>query len=145
MMAVAEKEAVAPAHELGVEADVDDGAEGGVDGAVELREMFVRRYSVCTRPWIAFHPDAYELTLNVALSADDAHVGGKLLGIADGRVQVFERREGEATLHSSKLLHGVSRMTSGTRYSLILFFDRRDRTCTGRRNRWSQPEVAYNM
>ena len=32
----------------------------------ELREMFVRRYSVGTRPWIPFHPDAYELTVNVA-------------------------------------------------------------------------------
>ena len=32
--------------------------------------------------------------------------------------------EGGATVHSSQLLHAVSRMTSGVRYSLILFFDR---------------------
>ena len=106
-----------------------------VDAAVELREMFVRRYSMETRPWILFHPDAYELTVNVALSSDDAHGGGHLLGVYDGGVRALLRCEGTATVHSSKLLHAVSRMTHGTRYSLICFFDRRVRA--GRRDRWT--------
>ena len=40
-----------------------------------------------------------------------------------GHVQRIARAEGEATLHASTLLHGVSRMAGdGVRYSLILFF-----------------------
>ena len=116
--------------------DDERGAAAASAGAAELREMFVRRYSVDTRPWIPFHPDAYELTVNIALSADDAHGGGTLLGVYDGRVQALTRGEGGATCHSSSLLHAVSRMTTGTRYSLICFFDRRERA--GRQNRWTR-------
>ena len=32
------------------------------------------------------------------------------------------RKEGDATVHQSSLLHAVAAMTSGTRYSLIAFF-----------------------
>ena len=121
-----------PSEAVGGGADETD-CEAGA--ASELREMFVRRYSVDTRPWNPFHTDAYELTVNIALSADDAHGGGVLLGVNGGQVQPIVRGEGGATVHSSKLLHAVSRMTKGTRYSLILFFDRRERA--GQRNRWN--------
>ena len=53
-------EAEEPQHDAAGEAAWEAGGE------CELREMFVRRYSVGTRPWIPFHPDAYELTVNVA-------------------------------------------------------------------------------
>ena len=133
------------AHDHGEHGDVhaaDTGGDGGggEGGVSELRELFVRRYSLETRPWIAFHPDAYELTLNVALSADADHSGGRLLAVCDGHVQSITRAEGEATVHSSKLLHAVSRMSGGTRYSLIAFFDRRERA--GRHDRWTQPSAG---
>ena len=134
---VGSREAALEADERLSEA-VGDGADETdceADAASELREMFVRRYSVDTRPWNPFHTDAYELTANIALSPDDAHGGGVLLGVYDGQVQPILRGEGGATVHSSKLLHAVSRMTTGTRYSLILFFDRRERV--GPRNRWN--------
>ena len=59
--------------------------------------------------------------INVALSDDDDFVGGRLLGVFDGAVQAVGRSEGDATVHTSSLLHGVSRMRSGVRYSLICF------------------------
>ena len=34
----------------------------------------------------------------------------------------MQRDEGEATVHPSTVLHAVTCMTSGTRYSLIVFF-----------------------
>ena len=80
---------------------------GGGDGddeaadAAELHEMFVRRYSIDTRPWNPFHSDAYELTVNVALSDDDAHEGGRLLGVFGGAVQALQRAEGDATVRRS--------------------------------------------
>ena len=87
-------------------------------------EIFVRRYAAGTRPWFPFHQDRAELTINVALSDDAEHGGGRLLCVYDGRVHRLMRHEGTATVHRSTLLHGVSRMTSGVRYSLILFFGR---------------------
>ena len=59
---------------------------------------------------------------DVALTAD-AHIdGGRLLGVYDGGVHVVPRAEGDATVHSSSLLHGVTRMHSGVRYSMIMFY-----------------------
>ena len=70
----------------------------------------------------SFHQDVATITVNVALTADAAVEGGRLLGVCDGRVRVLPRAEGDATVHSSALLHGVTRIEAGTRYSLILFF-----------------------
>ena len=89
----------------------------------QLREAFIRRYSADTRPFNPFHQDSSRITVNVALSDDAAHVGGRLLGVYGGKVHTIERTEGTATVHSSELLHAVTSMTSGARYSLILFFD----------------------
>ena len=124
---------VAEVEEAGAAHAAVEAAEAA--GAGELREMFVRRYSVDTRPWNPFHTDAYEVTVNVALSADSGHGGGALLGVYDGQVRAIPRAEGDATVHSSKLLHGVTAMSHGTRYSLIVFFDRRGKPA----GRWARP------
>lgn len=84
--------------------------------------VFIRRYSRDTRPWIGFHTDLSTVTVNVALSADASHEGGHLHAIIDGKHQLIERGEGEATVHSDDVMHGVSAMRSGVRYALILFF-----------------------
>ena len=87
----------------------------------------MRRYSAETRPFNPFHQDRFRVTVNVALSADEDHGGGTLLGVYGGQVYRIRRGEGEATVHSSALVHGVTAMTSGVRYSLILFFSTRPR------------------
>ena len=93
---------------------------------VQLAGSFARRYCADTngqeQPLTSLHFDSAALTVNVALSADNAVDGGRLLGVYDGRVHNIERAEGDATVHSSALLHGVTRMRKGVRYSLILFF-----------------------
>jgi hypothetical protein len=88
--------------------------------------MFVRRYSGSTRPWIAFHADNAAVTINVALTADAAHRGGRLVAIVNERLATMLREEGEATVHDSRLLHAVTRTTGGVRYSLIMFFGKRE-------------------
>ena len=85
-------------------------------------DIFVRRYTRETRPWIAFHHDVSNVTINVALSDDAAHEGGRLHAIVDGRHTTISRREGEATCHGDDVMHAVSAMRSGTRHSLIMFF-----------------------
>ena len=42
--------------------------------------------------------------------------------VLDDRVRLLSRAEGEATVHPSTVLHAVSGVTSGVRYSLLLFF-----------------------
>jgi len=44
----------------------------------EPHEIFVRRYSAATRPWVGFHFDRSSLTMNVALSDDQGLEGGAL-------------------------------------------------------------------
>ena len=90
--------------------------------ALGIWQMFARRYTKHERPWFGFHRDKGPLTVNVACSSDAYHEGGKLLGLLNGRVEVIHREEGEAIVHPSTLLHGVSRMEGGVRYSLIIFY-----------------------
>jgi len=85
-------------------------------------DIFVRKYSASTRPWLKFHYDRATLTMNVALSDDGAHTGGDLLAIANGQIRRYTRAEGTAIVHSSSLMHAVTRMRAGSRYSLIIFF-----------------------
>ena len=68
--------------------------------------------------------DSAALTANVALADDDGHEGGRLLALVGGEgLFAIERSEGEATVHPSDLLHGVTRMRGGAaRYSLIVFY-----------------------
>ena len=101
------------------------GTMAAKDVQVMPHEIFVRRYSGGTRPWNPFHNDRAALTVNVALSDDRAHGGGKLLAILDGEVRTIVRAEGEATVHDSRLLHAVTRVSHGVRYSLIIFFGKK--------------------
>jgi len=85
-------------------------------------QIFVRRYSRDSRPWIGFHCDACEATVNVALASDEAHEGGRLMVALNDGVTELTRAMGEATVHPSSILHAVSAMKAGVRYSLLLFF-----------------------
>ena len=84
--------------------------------------LFVRRYCRETRPMINFHRDTCAVTVNVALAADEAHTGGRLLAILDDGLHEIRREEGEATVHPSDVLHAVTAVREGVRYSLLLFF-----------------------
>lgn len=41
--------------------------------------------------------------------------------LGGGRVCAIQREEGEATVHSSELMHAVARVGGAVRYSLIIF------------------------
>ena len=110
------------------QAEVEEAAgEDGEDEEDEedkepVVEISVRRYTPEVRPWIPFHADRAYATVNVALSDDVEHTGGHLLAVFDGAVQAIKRHEGEVTVHGPPLLHAVSRVALGARYSLIMFF-----------------------
>jgi len=96
------------------------GGGRGFEGDVEV---IVRRYVPGARPWVPFHYDRAACTVNVALSDDEAHGGGVLLAYTAARgAWAVGRREGDGTAHGPCLLHAVTRVTAGARYSLVLFF-----------------------
>jgi len=84
--------------------------------------IFVRRYSQSTRPWMAFHTDGNAYTANVALSSSSDHTGGALLCLVGGSVCTCDRELGSATVHRGDVCHAITPVTSGTRYSLLIFF-----------------------
>ena len=99
--------------------DVQTGGSGQRE--LPIVEAFVRRYTAGSRPWHPFHQDRAFVTVNVALSDDSEHEGGRLVGLFGDGAVVFERSAGSATVHLSRIVHGVTRMQSGVRYSLIVF------------------------
>ena len=83
---------------------------------------FIRKYTAATRPFIGFHVDDCDATVNVCLSRPQDHQGGQLLAMANGKVLSLDPRNiGDATLHPWYCCHGVSAVTAGERWSLILF------------------------
>ena len=84
-----------------------------------LTEAFVRKYTSETRASHPFHQDRAAVTVNIALSDDTEHAGGRLVGLFEEGVRIFERSAGMATVHLSRIVHGVSQVTQGSRYSLI--------------------------
>ena len=99
------------------------GAPAGLNwNAFAEVSIMVRVYSPETRPYIAFHSDTCDYTINIALSDDGEFQGGELLALTEGRLQQVPRSIGAAAVHSSHLVHGVSRIREGIRYSLIIFF-----------------------
>ena len=94
-------------------------AAGGGGGRLAI---FLRKYSADTRPYITFHSDTSAFTANIALSDDDDVTGGRLLALHEGRLEHVRRAVGTALIHAGDLVHGVSRIERGIRYSLILFF-----------------------
>jgi hypothetical protein len=60
------------------------------------------------------------VTVNVALSADTSHKGGHLHAILEGKHQIVEREEGEATVHTDDVMHGVSAMRGGERCAFLI-------------------------
>jgi uncharacterized protein (TIGR02466 family) len=88
----------------------------------ERIDIFIRMYSPQTRPYIAFHSDTCSYTVNIALNDDSSFDGGRLLALNGAALKAPPHSRGTAILHAGNLVHGVSKVESGTRYSLILFF-----------------------
>jgi len=90
----------------------------------ERIDIFLRIYSPETRPYISFHSDTCSYTVNVALNDEGSFEGGELLALNGSGLKAPSREVGTALLHAGNLVHGVTRIERGTRYSLILFFHR---------------------
>jgi len=122
VLALQRQEAYAHADAVGKVVPVETAAATEAAHGGFHVDLFLRRYTLEGRPWIAFHQDVSGVTLNVALSDDGAVTGGRLHAILGGRHRILTREEGEVTGHSDDLMHAVSAIRAGVRYSLIALF-----------------------
>ena len=67
------------------------------------------------------HGDYYTETIQLALNDDRDYVGGRLCYFTpQNGLHVLRRAAGDLTKHGADVLHAVTRLTSGTRYSLFV-------------------------
>lgn len=103
--------------------------QGGIDRTPDWAagaSLFVRAFSPETRRHIAFHTDVSSWTTNVPLDAPDDASGGRLLMLYGGALHDERRVQGEALSHRNDVVHGVSRVVRGERWSLIALFPATD-------------------
>lgn len=83
--------------------------------------LFLRLYSEETRPLIPFHHDICAYTCVIALNDQSDFSGGYFVMLNGDNLERAAWKQGEALLHSGNLVHGVSKMNAGKRYSLVMF------------------------
>ena len=83
---------------------------------------FIRKYDISGRPFIGFHVDDCDATVNISLSDPLEFDGGKLLLIGQEMVLSPIRTLGDALIHPWYTCHAVTAVTKGERWTLIMFF-----------------------
>ena len=76
---------------------------------------------------IPFHLDALEeggQTVQICLNDQNEYVGGRLVFLTKDGISIPERKKGDMTRHTCFVLHGVTRLHSGIRYSLFVVGER---------------------
>ena len=82
-------------------------------------EILIRRCCAYGK-FINFHTDVSLKTLQLALNDETEYEGGRLMYLIDGKVNVPPRTAGSITIHHNDIVHGVTKLHSGTRYGLFL-------------------------
>ena len=69
---------------------------------------------------VAFHTDFSRRTMQVPLNDEGDYDGGRLVFVTDQGLEMPSRPAGSATIHTSGVVHGVTALRRGVRYSLYL-------------------------
>merc|ERR1712048_1187917 len=86
--------------------------------AVDTDEFILRR-TEASKQCIPFHKDVPRQVLQVPLNSPDEYLGGRIVYVTNKGFESPARVAGSATIHDDSMIHGVTRMESGTRYSLF--------------------------
>ena len=91
-------------------------AFGGPYNLVKLRRVEERDDS-----FVAFHTDSHSRrTMQVALNGDAEYRGGRLVFATGAGFVIPDRPAGTATIHTDRIVHGVTALTGGVRCGLFL-------------------------
>lgn len=70
--------------------------------------------------YIDFHKDYAKKTLKIPLNSHREYKGGDLIYLSDGLIHIPKQNLGSMTIHDNSIIHGVSPITEGARYSLFI-------------------------
>ncbi len=91
-------------------------------GADAVRQVKLRKVTahLTTPHSIALHVDFSDKTMSVLLNSPTEFEGGEIVFVHDdGTIQCPKRSKGSMLLHDNTWAHGVTALTSGTRYHLF--------------------------
>jgi hypothetical protein len=94
---------------------------GGVCNAIKLRR------TTATGKCVNFHTDEAERTMLVALNDELEYQGGRLVFATHKGFVEPRRSAGSLTIHTGRVLHGVSALVRGVRYGLFFLDVNSDR------------------
>ena len=69
---------------------------------------------------IDFHKDYSKRTMKIALNDPTEYEGGDLVYLSDGCIHIPEQVKGSITIHTNDIIHGVTPIVNGCRYSLFI-------------------------
>ena len=110
---------------------------GGDD--VGLRTIRLRRVEARGH-CIPFHVDVSRKTMQVAPNSESDYVGGRLAFVTAAGVKCPARSMGSATIHNREIVHGVTELCAGKRYSLFLLGDN-----IGGRGGYCPPRIRHSL
>jgi len=70
--------------------------------------------------FIDFHTDHAIKTLKIPLNSHNEYNGGDLIYLTKNKIHIPKQNLNSITIHQNNIVHGVTRLTSGIRYSLFL-------------------------
>lgn len=70
--------------------------------------------------YIDFHIDHAKKTLKIPLNSHNNYKGGDLIYLTKNEIHIPKQNLNSMTIHQNNIVHGVTRLTSGIRYSLFL-------------------------
>ncbi len=68
---------------------------------------------------INFHTDVSLKTLQLSLNSDESYEGGRLVYASKEALAQPKRTQGTVTVHDNRIVHGVTKFSSGIRYGLF--------------------------
>jgi predicted 2-oxoglutarate/Fe(II)-dependent dioxygenase YbiX len=69
---------------------------------------------------IEFHKYYSSRTMKIPLNDAHEYNGGDLIYLTDGKIHKPEQLKGSVTIHNNDIIHGVTPIVNGTRYSLFI-------------------------
>jgi predicted 2-oxoglutarate/Fe(II)-dependent dioxygenase YbiX len=87
-----------------------------------INAIKLRRVLPSGHTYIKLHTDTHRKTLQVPLNHESEYEGGRLVFVNEQtlRLEAPCRRAGSITIHDNSIVHGVTPLIKGARYSLFL-------------------------
>lgn len=85
---------------------------------IDIREMFIAKYDANRQNSLDMHIDGSESNISITILLNNEFEGGRLI-YADDIISYAEK--GDVMIHTKHHKHGVTPVTNGIRYSLVMF------------------------